>query len=136
MDVTSDKARTEDPRTVALRRSFGKAARAARLRLGLTQAQIARRAGTTSDVYGRIERGDMMPSVPNLLRLCEALESTPDTLLSQGLAEGRASTGASVPAPDEPPEVSRIVRLLRGWSHERLVLLHKLLELTDLELHP
>jgi transcriptional regulator with XRE-family HTH domain len=91
--------------------------------------------GTTPDVYGRIERGDMMPSVPNLLRLCEALESSPDVLLSQRLAEGRKSTATSAPIPDEPPEVSRIVRLLRGWSRERLVLLRKLVELANLELH-
>ncbi|MCY1073633.1 helix-turn-helix domain-containing protein [Archangium lansingense] len=135
MDVTPDKPRTEDPQTVAVRRSFGKAARAARLRLGLTQAQVARRAGTTSDVYGRVERGDMMPSVPSLLRLCDALETSPDVLLSQGSAVGQVSEAASTPAPDEPPEVSRIVRLLRGWSRERLVLLRKLVELADLELH-
>ena len=135
MDTTPDTPRAEGSPGVALRRSFGKAARAVRLRLGLTQAQVARRAGTTSGVYGRIERGDMMPSVPNLLCLCEALETSPNVLLSHELAEERGAPGPTPPAPDEPSEVSRIVRLLRGWSRERLVLLRKLVELADLELH-
>jgi hypothetical protein len=77
----------------------------------------------------------MMPSVPNLLRLCEALETSPNVLLSHELAEERGAPGAIRPVPDEPSEVSHIVRLLRGWSRERLVLLRKLVELADLELH-
>ncbi|MGZ3460668.1 MAG: helix-turn-helix domain-containing protein, partial [Archangium sp.] len=52
-----------------LQRNLGEVARAARERLGLTQAQVAQRVGLAHGVYGRIERGDMMPSVPSLRRL-------------------------------------------------------------------
>ncbi|RKI43377.1 XRE family transcriptional regulator, partial [Corallococcus sp. AB049A] len=49
--------------------SVGAAARAARLKAGLTQADVADRVGIASEVYGRLERGKMMPSVPTLFRL-------------------------------------------------------------------
>jgi transcriptional regulator with XRE-family HTH domain len=54
-----------------LQRLLGDAARAARLRLGLTQAEVAKKVGLKSGVYGRVERGMMMPSVPTLRRICE-----------------------------------------------------------------
>ena len=118
----------------SLQQSLGEAARAARLRLGLTQAQVAKRADMTPGIYGRLERGGMLPSVGTLLRLCAALEVTPDVLLWHGLGEARASRGAQPPAPSEPPELSRIVHLLRHWPRERLALLRKLLDVADLEL--
>ncbi|WP_216623551.1 helix-turn-helix transcriptional regulator, partial [Corallococcus exercitus] len=64
--------------------SVGAAARAARLRAGLTQADVADRVGIASEVYGRLERGKMMPSVPTLFRLCLALQLSADASL--GLA--------------------------------------------------
>jgi transcriptional regulator with XRE-family HTH domain len=65
----------------ALKKYLGRAARAARLRLGLTQAQVAERAELAVAVYGRIERGGMMPSLPTVLRLCRVLELDANTLL-------------------------------------------------------
>jgi transcriptional regulator with XRE-family HTH domain len=118
----------------SLQQSLGAAARAARLRLGLTQAQVAKRATMTPGIYGRVERGGMMPSVQTLLRLCAALEVTPDVLLSQGLEEARAPRGAPPPVTAEPPELSRIVHQLRRWPCERLALLRKLLDVADMEL--
>jgi transcriptional regulator with XRE-family HTH domain len=118
----------------SLQQSLGAAARVARLRLGLTQAQVAKRAAMTPGIYGRVERGGMMPSVQSLLRLCAALEVIPDTLLTHGLEESRASCGAPPLVTAEPPEISRIVHLLRRWPRERLALLRKLLDVADLEL--
>lgn len=43
--------------------------RSVRLHRGLTQAQLARRAGTTQTVISRLERGDRSPSVETLSRL-------------------------------------------------------------------
>lgn len=43
--------------------------RSARLRHGLTQAELARRAGTTQTAISRLERGDRSPSVVTLGRL-------------------------------------------------------------------
>jgi transcriptional regulator with XRE-family HTH domain len=52
---------------------IGKAAREARLRKKLTQADVAERVKLTDEVYGRIERGDMTPSTPTLIKLCTVL---------------------------------------------------------------
>jgi transcriptional regulator with XRE-family HTH domain len=60
---------------------LGKTARAARRRLGLTQAQVAQRLEMAVGVYGRIERGGMSPSLPTLLRLCRVLKVDANELL-------------------------------------------------------
>jgi ribosome-binding protein aMBF1 (putative translation factor) len=45
----------------ALRASIGHTAKAARLRLGLSQREVAETIGINSEVYGRLERGTMAP---------------------------------------------------------------------------
>ncbi|WP_426752889.1 helix-turn-helix domain-containing protein [Myxococcus sp. Y35] len=60
---------------------IGPAARAARSRLGLTQAEVARHLGIAHAVYSRLERGKMLPSVPTLHRLCEVLDASPNELM-------------------------------------------------------
>ncbi len=75
-----------------LQRLLGDAARAARLWLGLTQAEVAEKVGLKSGVCGRVERGMMMPSVPTLRRMCETLGISSDVLLSLG---ARAHDGGS-----------------------------------------
>jgi transcriptional regulator with XRE-family HTH domain len=60
---------------------LGKTARAARRRLGLTQAQVAKRLELAVGVYGRIERGGMLPSLPTVLRLCRVLKVDANELL-------------------------------------------------------
>jgi transcriptional regulator with XRE-family HTH domain len=117
-----------------LQRALGEAARAARLRLGLTQEEVAQKVGLAQSVYGRVERGGMMPSVPTLRKLCLVLGVSPEALLSLGRPEGAASTEAPPPAAGEHPELSRIVHLLREWPPERLALLRKLLDTADANL--
>jgi transcriptional regulator with XRE-family HTH domain len=73
-----------------LARMIGEAAREARQRAGLTQAEVASLVEITSMVYSRMERGKVMPSVPTLRRLCAVLSISADELL--GLSgEGAAS---------------------------------------------
>jgi transcriptional regulator with XRE-family HTH domain len=76
-------------------------------RVALTQEEVARRIGLVTEVYGRLERGLMLPSVPTLLRLCLALGVDPNTLL--GLASSRPP--AWLTPPPRPP-ASRELRLL------------------------
>ena len=57
---------------VKLARHLGKTARAARLLAKLTQADVAERVGIATEVYGRLERGAMLPSAPTLRKLCSA----------------------------------------------------------------
>jgi transcriptional regulator with XRE-family HTH domain len=79
-----------------LQRLLGDAARAARLRLGLTQAEVAEKVGLKSGVYVRVERGMMTPSVPTLQRMCETPGIPSDVLLSLGArAHEGDSTGPS-----------------------------------------
>ncbi|MCP3140585.1 helix-turn-helix domain-containing protein [Pyxidicoccus xibeiensis] len=47
--------------------------RGARLRAGLTLAQVADAAGLAPEAYVRIERGKLLPSMPTLVALCRAL---------------------------------------------------------------
>ncbi|MBZ4336712.1 helix-turn-helix domain-containing protein [Corallococcus sp. AS-1-12] len=61
--------------------TIGNAARAARTRLGLTQADMAQRVGLAHAVYSRMERGLILPRVSTLQRLCGALGVTPDELM-------------------------------------------------------
>jgi transcriptional regulator with XRE-family HTH domain len=116
-----------------LRLALGDAARAARLRLGLTQAEVAKKVGLKPAVYGRVERGGMTPSVPTLRRMCTTLGLSPEVLLSLGESPRKKvpTVKASSPARGEHPELSRIIHLLQGWSPERLAFLRKLLEMAD-----
>lgn len=114
-----------------LRHALGDAARAARLRLGLTQAEVAKRVRLKSGVYGRVERGAMVPSVPTLRRICETLSISSDVLLSLGAQARKEAAPAPPPRTGEHPELSRIIHILQGWPPERLVLMRKLLETAD-----
>lgn len=50
---------------------------AARVRAGLTQAELAERMGTTQSAIARLESGVQLPSVKTLLRLASATHSRP-----------------------------------------------------------
>jgi len=50
---------------------------AARVRAGLTQAELAERMGTTQSVVARLESGAQLPSVKTLLRFAKATGARP-----------------------------------------------------------
>lgn len=77
----------------------------------MTQAEVADRVGLVSEVYGRVERGTMTPSVGTLRRLCVVLGISSDAAL--GLAASRQPT-ATLDA--VPPENARLRRLVRRAS--------------------
>jgi transcriptional regulator with XRE-family HTH domain len=81
----------------ALRHMIGEAARAARIELGLTQAQAAEEIVITIEFYARIERGMALPSLETLYRISGALNVPVARLL--GLEDLRAPilTGPSPP---------------------------------------
>lgn len=66
---------------------LGRELHAARRRLGLTQEQVARAVGFVPAAYGRVERGDVLPSVGKLWRLCALLGVSSDTLLSLSVSD-------------------------------------------------
>jgi transcriptional regulator with XRE-family HTH domain len=103
-----------------LAKSLGDTAREARKREGLTQADVAERIGVATEVYGRLERGLLMPSVPTLRRLCVTLRLAADALLALGPAEPPAWARAAPPPEQEPPQLRRLLRHLRKLSPEQL----------------
>ena len=109
--------------------TLGEVAREARERLGLTQTQVANKVVLVSGVYGRIERGDMMPSVPSLYRICLVLGISSDALL--GLNPAQVITRVDEAPPEEKlsPELRRVLHQLRTWSSKRLKTLSRVLTL-------
>ena len=110
-----------------LSKSLGEVARVARERLGLTQAQVARQKGIAPNVYGRIERGIMMPAVPTLRRLALVLGLSAEALLALTPDEVAPSLDAPTPEGDLSPELRQTVRMLRGWKPGRVKLLNRIL---------
>lgn len=52
-----------------------------RKQLGLRQVQVCERCGINSNYLSNIERAVSIPSLEVLMRICTALDTTPDTLL-------------------------------------------------------
>ena len=71
---------------------LGNIIREARSRLGLSQRQLAERAGLSSGMLCLIEKGEANPSVQSLLGLAEALEGS-DCHGVEILSHCRAPTG-------------------------------------------
>lgn len=107
---------------------LGAAARSARVRLGLTQADVAERIGMASEVYGRLERGHMLPSVQNLRRLCTVLNVPPHELLGLGDAFTAPppvkDTKVKAKGDEDAPEMRRLMRNLRKLSPVQLKLMN------------
>jgi transcriptional regulator with XRE-family HTH domain len=100
----------EDAPDVQLRRAISRSAKEARTRLHLTQAEVAAVLGMAPEVYGRIERGEFMPSVLTLVNVATVLRVTPDQLL--GWSELKAK--------DRPAEFERILSLLERADESNL----------------
>lgn len=55
--------------------AIGKAVRERRLALGLSQAELAKRAGMTQPALSRLEAGATVPTIPVLQRLAGAMDA-------------------------------------------------------------
>jgi transcriptional regulator with XRE-family HTH domain len=90
---------------------FGAAAKQARRRLELTQADVAERAGVSVEFYARIERAASVPSAPTLLVLARIL----------GLSLDPITRGVSTAASDaEPPDFYRLGSPLQRRVYRQL----------------
>ncbi|MCA9343687.1 MAG: helix-turn-helix transcriptional regulator [Candidatus Nomurabacteria bacterium] len=56
-----------------MNKSIGKKLQQARQRKGLTQAEVAKRAGTNTNYYAKLERGEAVPSLKMLEKIVKAL---------------------------------------------------------------
>jgi transcriptional regulator with XRE-family HTH domain len=98
---------------------LGESARAARLRLGLTQEEVAERLGMAPEVYGRLERGNMLPSVPTLRVLCLLLGMSANVALGTVLL-GVGNWSPEVRPPEESVEMRRLMRRARALDEQAL----------------
>ena len=53
-----------------------------RKKIGLTQAELAEKAGLADRTYADIERGNVNMRIETLLKICDALHVTPDCILT------------------------------------------------------
>lgn len=72
-EILSDPESRAAYEATRLRFELGEAVRRRREELGLTQAELARRAGLKQPAVARLEMGGTMPSIPTLERIAEAL---------------------------------------------------------------
>ena len=100
---------------------IGAAARAARMKTGLTQAEVAELLGIATEVYGRLERGAMLPSVETLMRISASLGVPPNQLLGLGGPEERGVERSE--ARRDSPELRRLLRRVEGLDRRKLRLL-------------
>ncbi|HEX5753046.1 MAG TPA: helix-turn-helix transcriptional regulator [Archangium sp.] len=98
-----------------LSKALSNTAREARLRAGLTQDDVAERLDLSQEVYGRIERGALLPSVLTLRRLSLVLHVPTDQLLGIDSALTH-----SPPSERDSPQLKRLIRSLRELSASRL----------------
>lgn len=62
-----------------------------RKRMGLTQAEVAEKAGLSDRTYADIERGTVNMRIETILRICSALSITPDEILTESHYETHLS---------------------------------------------
>lgn len=106
-----------------LNQLLGAAVRSARQRLELTQADVAERVGLATEVYGRLERGHMLPSVRTLLKICTVLHLSADVTLGLVNPDRPVPVTDSPREPKESREVRRLVRSLRDMDPAKLRLM-------------
>lgn len=105
---------------------LGKSLRAAREQATLTQVDVAERIGIASEVYGRMERGRVLPSVPTLRKLCRVLRVDANALLALATREPLEWLEEEGPPPEDSPRLRRLLRLLRQMNEVQLAALHSM----------
>ena len=63
--------------------SIGNKLLAFRKHMGLTQSEVAEKAGLSDRTYADIERGTVNMRIETVLRICEVLKITPDEILTE-----------------------------------------------------
>jgi transcriptional regulator with XRE-family HTH domain len=76
-------------------KTLGANLRKARSHQNLTQQDVAESVDVPVEVYGRIERGAMLPRMELFVALCHRLGTTPDQLLGFSRSQPRPAGGAT-----------------------------------------
>lgn len=67
--------------------TIGNKLHAIRKRNGLTQAEVAEKAGLSDRTYADIERGNVNMRIETILNICKVLHITPDEIFTEGNTE-------------------------------------------------
>ena len=102
----------------------GKCLKQARRSRKWKQAQVANAIGISVQFYGRIERGEGLPSMTTFVDLLNLFELSPSAVLG-GTPE------PTVSAPGDPPVLRRIVRRLRRAPASVLAFVREFLDELD-----
>ena len=120
MTMTPD---TPSPQKRRLAHHAGEVFREARRALQMTQADVAERVGVVTEVYGRMERGHLMPSPPKLRKLCMVLRVDANAVLGLDTRETAAWLRTAAPTAEDPPALRRLLRTLRLLDEQQLAAL-------------
>lgn len=98
---------------------IGRVCRTAREALSLTREDVANAAGVSVAFYGRVERGNALPSLTTLVTLAEALRINVDDLV------GIHADALQFAKEPDPPELHRLIRRIVKFppQTQRLVIL-------------
>lgn len=66
---------------LSLSNYIGRRLQLARKKIGITQAEAAKQAGTNTNYYAKLERGEAVPSLKMLERIIKALGTTSSEIL-------------------------------------------------------
>lgn len=105
-----------------LQKTFALNLRAARKSKRMTQAEVAKAIGVSTNIYGRYETARTWPSIETLQEICKVLDVSADVLL--GLGQGEI---APVLPAEDPPMVRRLLSLLREASRGTRYLVERVL---------
>lgn len=108
----------------ALAQHVGKCMKQARRSRKWKQAQVANAIGISVHFYGRIERGEGLPSMVTFVDLLTLFELTPSAVLGGTPAPTAWTAG-------DPPVLRRVVRGLRRAPASVLALVRELLDELD-----
>ncbi len=73
-------------------RTIGNKLLVVRRKLGLTQAELAEKSGLSDRTYADIERGKVNMRIETFLRICQALDVTPNDILTEKNASDNRSS--------------------------------------------
>lgn len=73
-------------------RTIGNKLLVIRKKAGLTQAELAEKAGLSDRTYADIERGNVNMRIETFLRICQALNVTPNDILTEKNASDNRSS--------------------------------------------
>jgi transcriptional regulator with XRE-family HTH domain len=99
---------------------LGETLREARKRAELTQVDVAERVELATEVLGRIERGNMLPSVPTLRKLCRTLHVDANAMLGLDAKNALAWPEEPDREAEDLPELRRVLRTLRRMDAAQL----------------